>query len=297
MITDEKVLIVVTGPTATGKTAAAIHLASALKTEIISADSRQFYKELKIGAAHPSTAELTAVPHHFIGHLSIAEDYNVSRYESDALSLLERLFTEHQTVVMVGGSGLYIHAVCHGIDSLPDPDPAFRKGLKEMVAAGRLPELILWLQQADPEYFEKVDRSNATRIIRALEVCHSTGSTYSQLLTHTAVQRPFRVRKFALSMPRELLNERINDRVDQMILNGLVEEAKGLYPMRALNALNTVGYKELFRHFDGEVSLEQAITDIKTNTRRYAKRQMTWLRRETDVTWTDGDHLMEAIAN
>lgn len=295
MTTDDRLLIVITGPTASGKSEAAVNLASALNTEIISADSRQFFRELKIGTAPPTPSELATIRHHFIGHLSICDDYNVSRFETDALLRLKSLFETHEIVVMVGGSGLYINAVCHGIDLLPDPDPVMRQRLKETLAHDGLMVLQEKLKKLDPGYAEKADMANPTRVIRALEVCLTTGTPYSRLRTNTPAKRDFRIRKFAISMPREALNMRINSRVDRMISAGLVEEARGLYHLRHLNALNTVGYKELFEHFDGLVSLEQAITNIKTNTRRYAKRQMTWLRREQDLTWTDGRNIADEI--
>jgi tRNA dimethylallyltransferase len=297
MTTDERLLIVITGPTASGKTEAAVNLASALNTEIISADSRQFFRELKIGSAPPTPSELATIRHHFIGHLSVQDEYNVSRFETDALLRLNTLFEQHKVVVMVGGSGLYINAVCHGIDLLPDPDPALRQQLKDTVARDGLMVLQEKLKILDPGYAEKADMANPARVIRALEVCLTTGIPYSRLRTNTPAKRAFRIRKFAISLPREALNERINSRVDQMISAGLAGEARGLYHLRHLNALNTVGYKELFEHFDGQISLEQAITNIKTNTRRYAKRQMTWLRREQDLTWTNGRNIADEITH
>ena len=268
-------LIVIVGPTAVGKTAISIRLAQYLNTEILSADSRQFYRELKIGVAAPSEAELNAVPHHFIGNLSIHDYYNVSRYETDVLALLDRLFLTKKQLLMVGGSGLYINAVCHGIDELPDPDPDLRKELQN----NELEELRNKLKLLDPEYYAIVDLANPTRLIRAIEVCLQTGKPYSSLRNGTARPRKFNILKIGLSRERAELNQIIGLRVDQMIEQGLLEEARNLYPLRHYNALNTVGYKELFEYFDGKITLEQAIADIKTHTRRYAKRQMTWQRR------------------
>lgn len=273
-------LIVLTGPTASGKTAMAIRWAEALGTEILSADSRQFYREMKIGTAAPTSEELQRVPHHFIGQLSVHDSYNVYRYEQDALSLLERLFLMHEYVILTGGSGLYLDALCNGIDQLPDPDPALRENLQRMLREDRTEELLMMLKEKDPAYYEIVDRNNPTRLIRALEVCIQTGQTYTSQRLQQRKQRPFEIRKFCLSLPREVLYGRIDRRVDAMMAQGLLEEARGLYPLRRLNALNTVGYKEIFAHFDGQCSLEESIAAIKNNTHHYAKRQMTWFKRD-----------------
>lgn len=295
MTISDRTLVVITGPTASGKTEAAIRVASHLHTEILSADSRQFFRELKIGTATPTEEELALVKHHFIGHLSIHDNYNVSSFEKDALLRLDKLFEKHATVVMTGGSGLYVNAVCHGIDDLPDPDPAVREQLKGLLAAKGIGALQERLTMLDPEYAGQVDLLNPARLIRALEVCITTGVSYSSLRTHVMKQRSFRVKKLGLTVPREILNDRINKRVDRMIESGLVEEARRLYPFRHLNALNTVGYQEMFDYFDGSVTLQRAIDNIKTNTRRYAKRQMTWLRRDPEISWTEPENILKNL--
>ncbi len=275
------VLIVLTGPTASGKTALSIRWAEQLHTEIVSADSRQFYKEMKIGTAAPGKEELERVPHHFVGNLSIRDYYNVYRYEQDVLKLLERLFQSHPAVILTGGSGLYIDAVCHGIDELPDPDPGLREKLHRMLKEDRKEELHQMLKEKDPEYYALVDKNNPNRMVRALEVCIQTGKTYTSLRLQQAKKRPFQVLKYCIDIPKEALYERIDRRVDQMIADGLETEARQLYPQRSLNALNTVGYKELFSYFDGLCTLEESIASIKNNTHHYAKRQITWFKRDT----------------
>jgi tRNA dimethylallyltransferase len=285
MNTDDRLLVVIAGPTAVGKTALGVQLARHLNTRIISADSRQFYHEMKIGTAAPSHEELATVPHHFIHQLSIRETYNVSRFESEVLSLLDKLFTQYPVVLMVGGSGLYINAVCHGIDVLPDPEPEIRNELKKILERSGIKALQDELKRVDPEYAAKVDLANPARVIRAIEIYRSTGVAYSVLRTNKPKVRPFRIVKIGLDLPRGLLNQRINNRVDVMISAGLIDEARHLYPFRHLNALNTVGYKELFDHFDGLTTLDHAVDKIKTNSRRYGKRQMTWFRKDPDYIW------------
>lgn len=280
-----RLLVVLAGPTAVGKTSIAIELAQRFGTEVISADSRQFYREMRIGTAVPSSEELASVPHHFIGHLSIRDPYDVSRFESEALQKLEDLFAMHKIVIMAGGSGLYINAVCKGFDELPDKDPELRQKLQETFENTGIVALQKQLQQLDPEYYAKVDKSNPKRLLRAIEVCLITGKPYSQLRKGEVKQRPFRVLKIALNREREELFARIATRTDQMMAAGLLDEVKSLLPYRNLNALNTVGYKELFDFLDGNCTLEQAITDIKTNTRRYAKRQLTWFRKDPEYHW------------
>ena len=285
MTIDDRLLVVVAGPTAVGKTSFGIGLAGRFSTEIISADSRQFYREMQIGTAAPTADELSAVKHHFVHQLSIQEPYNVSRFETEALALLGMLFTEHRVVLMVGGSGLYINAVCHGIDVLPDPDPAIRDDLKELLASSGIIALQEELHRADPVYAAQVDLSNPARLIRALEVCRQTGVPYSSLRSSKPKTRPFRILKIGLELTRDLLYGRINDRVDAMMDSGLYQEALSLYPSRQLNALNTVGYRELFDHFEGLTSLEFAVEKIKTNSRRYAKRQLTWFKKDPEYRW------------
>lgn len=281
----KKYLVALTGPTAIGKTRLAIQMARDFKTEIISADSRQFYRELQIGTAAPTAEELAAARHHFVGNLSITQSYNVSQYEKEVLAQLNELFREHRMVVLVGGSGLYIDAVCNGIDELPDPDPALRAELREMLEIQGLAALNIRLYGLDPVYYSMVDRANPKRVMRALEVCLTTGKKYSDLRKQAPKQRPFEIVKIALNMDRATLFNRINQRVDMMVNQGLVEEARQFYTSRHFNALNTVGYKELFRFFDGDITLEQAIADIKTNSRRYAKRQLTWCKRDPQYHW------------
>lgn len=289
MTNSDKTLIIVTGPTAVGKTSLTIELAKIFSTEIISADSRQFYREMKIGTAPPSPQELNEVKHHFIGHLSIHDSYNVSKFETDAISLLNNLFCNHDKVLMTGGSGLYINAVINGIDDLPDPDESTRAFLKSLYTEDGISSLRKLLKELDPEYYEQVDLKNHSRLLRALEVCMTTGEKFSALRKNSKKERNFNCILVGLDRKRDELFERISQRTDDMIANGLVEEAAGLLPYRNLNALNTVGYKELFEYFDGRISLEQAIEDIKTNTRRYAKRQLTWFKKMQGLQWFHPD--------
>ena len=284
-------LLVLTGPTASGKTALAIRWAEQFRTEIISADSRQFYREMRIGTAAPTEAERKRVPHHFVGHLSVNESYNVYRYEQDVLTLLEKLFKQHDTVVLTGGSGLYIDAVCNGIDLLPDPDPALRENLWRMLRENRVEEFHQMLKEKDPEYYAVVDKQNPVRMIRALEVCIQTGQSFSSLRKQQAKERPFQIIKYAITLPREVLNERINRRVDRMMEEGLEAEARQLYPLRHLNALQTVGYRELFDHFDGKCTIDESVEAIKAHTRQYAKRQMTWFKRDSDYRWISPEEM------
>ncbi|MEI6682198.1 MAG: tRNA (adenosine(37)-N6)-dimethylallyltransferase MiaA [Bacteroidota bacterium] len=296
MTSDDPLLVVVAGPTAVGKTSFAIDLARRLSTEIISADSRQFYQEMKIGTAAPTTVELSQVKHHFVHQLSIGDSYNVSRFEEEVLGQLEKLFTTHRVVVMTGGSGLYINAVCHGIDLLPDPDPVIREALKDMLATSGIAALQQELRNVDPLYALQVDMANPARLMRALEVCRMTGVPYSSLRSNKPRKRPFRTVKLGLELPRELLYRNINHRVDAMMEAGLFEEALALYPNRHLNALNTVGYRELFDHFEGLVSLEFAVTKIKVNTRRYAKRQLTWFKKDREYLWFSPEDMSGVMA-
>jgi len=283
----EKILVVILGPTASGKTGASIELALKLGTEIISADSRQFYREMNIGTAKPDPEQLGQVRHHFIGQLSVTENYSAAQFESEALEALSGIFNKHDHAVMVGGSGLYINAVCHGIDELPDPDPELRQQLKDDLAAYGITYLQDRLKVLDPEFYKIVDLSNPKRLLRALEVSLMTGTPYSTFRKNTSKDREFRIMKIGVDLPRDILNERINLRVDQMVAKGLVEEVRSLAAFRDLNALNTVGYKEIFEYLDGKCRLEESIEKIKTNTRRYAKRQMTWFRKDKDILWLE----------
>lgn len=287
MKVNNKKLIVLTGPTAVGKTKEAINLAKALNTEIISADSRQFYKELNIGVATPSKEELEEVKHHFIGHISIHNNYNVGLFEKDALERIELLFKTYDTIVLTGGSGMYIDVVCNGMDSLPDVDIEIRNELNRIFKEEGISVLQEELKEKDIEYHNIVDTKNHIRLIRALEVIRQTGKTFSFYRTNQKTQRDFQIVKFALQRERSELIERIDKRVDLMIESGLLEEAKEVYPYKNLSALNTVGYKELFKYFDNQISFQQAIEDVKTNTRRYAKRQMTWFRKDKEYIWLD----------
>jgi len=285
MIIENKLLVVLCGPTASGKTAVAIELANSLKTEILSADSRQFYMEMKIGTAFPSEEQLAMVPHHFIGHLHVTDNYNVSRFEKDALDRLDVLFNTYPVVILTGGSGLYIHAVCEGMDILPDPDPELRAELKELLATRGIQALQEKLLELDPVYCQVVDMNNASRLIRALEVCMTTGLPYSSLRNQKPRPRQFTVLKLGIEPDRDELNQRINERVDQMLARGWLDEARDLYRFRYCNALNTLGYKEIFEHFAEKMFYRDAVEKIKTNTRRYAKRQMTWFRKDKDIHW------------
>jgi len=282
-----KELIVIAGPTAVGKTSYAIELAKKYNTEILSADSRQFYRELQIGTAAPTKEELAAAPHHFIGNLSIHDYYNVSIYEQEAMQLIEDLFHKHDKLIVVGGSGLYIDALCYGIDELPDADKSLRNEIKRRFTEEGIEYLQKEVERLDPDFYKVVDINNHKRLQRALEVCLATGKTYSSQRTNKRKSRPFKIRKIVLNMERELLYERINKRVDLMMEAGLLSEVKSLLPNRELNALKTVGYTELFRYLDGDISLEQAVTDIKTNSRRYSKRQVTWFKRYDDFEWIE----------
>lgn len=280
-----KTLIVIAGPTASGKTAFSIELAKALNTVIISADSRQFYKEMSIGTAAPTPEELLQVKHYFVHNISIEDKYDVADYEREVLQLLDELFKTHDQVVMTGGSGLFIDAVCNGIDEMPDVQPEVRQKVETMLKEGGIDALSRELQQLDPEYFAVVDQQNPRRLQRALEVCYQTGKPFSSFRTGTTAKRDFEIKKYALLWDRQELIQRIDRRVDMMMKQGLLEEAKALYPKRQLNALNTVGYKELFSYFDGDCTLAEAVEQIKIHTRQYAKRQMTWLRRDNSYQW------------
>ncbi|MFA6806373.1 MAG: tRNA (adenosine(37)-N6)-dimethylallyltransferase MiaA [Bacteroidales bacterium] len=286
----KKRLFVLVGPTAVGKTKEAISLAKILSTEILSADSRQFYKEMEIGVASPNKEELKSAKHHFIGHISIEDEYNVGKFEKDALEKINNLFNTYDNLVLTGGSGMYIDVVCNGIDNLPDVDKEIRSALNDIFIKEGIVPLQLELKEKDPQYYEKVDTQNHIRIIRALEVIRQTSQPFSSFLTQKKTNRDFEIIKFALFMDRDKLIDRIHKRVDIMIKDGLVEEAQSLYQFKNLPALNAVGYKEIFRYLDKEISLEKAIEDIKTNTRRYAKRQMTWFRKDKDIIWVEASN-------
>jgi tRNA dimethylallyltransferase len=273
------------GPTASGKTALSIEVARHFGAPVLSCDSRQFYREIPIGTAAPTPSERGEVPHYFIGDRSVTDFYSCGRYEQDALRLLDELFREHDTVVVVGGSGLYVDALCEGMDDIPAVDPAIRPALRERLEKRGLDDLLSELQTLDPAYWEQVDRQNPARVMRALEVCLGTGQTYTELRRGAVRQRPFEIIKIGIERPRAELYERIDRRVEAMIEAGLEEEARAVYPLREHNALQTVGYRELFAYFDGAITRPEAIALIQRNSRRYAKRQLTWFRRDPHTTW------------
>lgn len=282
-----KYLITVIGATAIGKTALSIKLAQHFKTEIISCDSRQFYKEMNIGTAVPSKEELAATKHHFIQNRSIFEDYSVGHFERDALQKLEELFAKSNTVIMVGGSGLYTNAVIDGLDYFPEVNPEIRIQLNQQLENGELKLLQTKLKELDIESYNTIEIENPHRLIRALEICIGTGKPYSAFKNKNKEKRNFIPIKIGLTADREIMYNRINKRVDLMLEEGLLEEAKKLYPHKNLNALQTVGYRELFNYFDGNCTLDFAIDEIKKNTRRFAKRQVTWNKKDTAIHWFD----------
>lgn len=296
----KNILIVLLGPTGVGKTDLSIDLAGHFRCDIISADSRQFYREMNIGTAVPSPAQLSKVRHHFIGFLSVKDYYSASLYERDVLRLLPALFSKNPIVLMTGGSGLYIDAVCRGIDDIPDTGQAVRNKYVQKYREEGIESLRMMLKIIDPVYYEKVDLKNPQRIIRALEIYESTGRPYSAFLTRKEQTRNFEIIRIGINRPREELFGRINRRVDEMIAAGLEDEAEKLYSLRHLNALNSVGYRELFEYFSSRISREQAIGLIKRNSRRYAKRQLTWWNRDKDIAWfgaDDRDRIIEYLGN
>ncbi len=280
-------LQIILGPTAVGKTDYAIAEALRVGSPVVSCDSRQLYRELRIGVARPDDAQLAAVPHYFIADRSISEPCSAGAYELEALQLLEKLFHDHETVVMAGGSGLYIDALCNGLDDFPDADPELRAQLSERLRTEGVAALRADLRVLDPETYATIDPANGQRIVRALEVTIATGRKYSSFKTHPAKERPFTIVKTGLKRPRPELYARIDARVDRMMEEGLLEEARALLPHRSLPALNTVGYKELFDYFDGRYDLAEAVRLIKRNTRHYAKKQLTWWARDPSIHWID----------
>ena len=297
-------LVVITGPTGVGKTELCIRLAEHFHTDIINADSRQIFREIPIGTAAPTAEQQARVKHHFVGTHSITDYYSASMYEQDVLNLIShtshlapripelrsptRSLSSH-LALMTGGSMMYIDAVCNGIDDIPTIRDDIREEMKRRYAEEGLPALVEELRQLDPEHYEVVDRNNPRRVIHALEICHQTGKTYTSFRTNTRKERPFNIVKIGLTRPREELYERINRRVDQMMEDGLLEEARAMYPLRHLNALNTVGYKELFCYFDGTWTLPEAVERIKGNTRRYCRKQLTWFKRDPEIRWFSPD--------
>lgn len=290
-----KYLVIISGPTAVGKTTAAVETAKHFQTDIVSADSRQIFRELSIGTAVPAPSELAAVKHYFIHSHSIYDNYNASRYETEAVGLLENIFKEKDIVVMTGGSMLYIDAICKGIDDIPDIDPELRENLKTRLESEGIESLRLQLKKLDPKYYSLADLKNPARIVHALEVCIMTGNPYSSFRKEVAKKRSFSILKIALNCERAELHNRINMRVDEMISRGLEQEAFQVFPLRHLNSLNTVGYREFFDYFEGKISKEKAIDLIKRNTRRYARKQITWFKNDADVNWFRSDEINHLI--
>lgn len=290
-----KTLIVIMGPTGVGKTSLCLKIAEYLNTVIINADSRQIFKELPIGTAAPTETERQLIKHFFVGHLHINEYYNASMFENDVIKLLDKLFIDNDNIVLSGGSMMYIDAVCNGIDDIPSVNDEIRKRIQSRYDQEGLEAISEELQRLDPEYFSIVDKKNHKRIIHALEICCSTGKTYTSFRKNIRKERPFRIIKIGLNREREELYSRIDLRVEQMIDNGLIKEAQNVYLHKNLNALNTVGYKELFDYFDGKYSLEEAIFRIKCNTHKYCRKQLTWFKRDTQIRWFSPDNIEEII--
>ncbi|MBR1410838.1 MAG: tRNA (adenosine(37)-N6)-dimethylallyltransferase MiaA [Prevotella sp.] len=291
-----KTLIVITGPTAVGKTALCLDIAQHYGIPIINADSRQIYKELKIGTASPTAEQLARVKHYFVGSLSLNDYYSASLFEQQTLEILEREFAKTDFALMTGGSMMYIDAVCDGIDDIPTVDEKTRNLLKSRLASEGLEILVEELKKLDPEYYEIVDKQNPRRVVHGLEICLMTGKTYTSFRKRERKHRPFGIVKIGLNREREKLYQRINHRVDDMMSAGLLDEAKGLYPMRHMNALNTVGYKEIFAYLDGTWTLEEAVERIKGNTRRYARKQLTWYKKDEQIRWFHPDEKDDIIS-
>ncbi len=295
MCASNRSLIVVIGPTAVGKTSFCVALAKHYATEIISADSRQFFKEMAIGTAKPTSIEMDGVKHHLVDHLSIQQSYTIADFESDALNLVEKLFNSHSKVIVTGGSGLYVKALCEGLDDIPEVDNSIRDTLNKAYREKGIGHLKEQLKLYDPDYYAQVDEANPQRLIRALEVYIGTGKPFSSFRQNKKKERPFHMIKIGLELPRELLYERINDRIDLMVEQGLFEEANSLYDFRDLNALQTVGYKEVFGYLDGDYDREEAIRLLKRNSRRYAKRQLTWFKRDNTTHWVSPTDFQKVI--
>lgn len=289
-------LIVVLGPTGVGKSSVSIQLAQHYATDIISADSRQLFRELSIGTAVPSLEDLTLVTHHFIQSHSIHHYYNVSEYETEAIALINQLFATKNPLILTGGSMLYIDTICKGIDDIPTVSPEIRSRVIQWYQENGLQALQQRLLLLDPEYYHTADLQNAKRLLHAVEVCEMTGRTFTSFRKNTIRTRPFRILKIGINQQREVLYERINQRVDQMMQAGLLEEARSVYAYKDLNSLNTVGYKELFMYFDGTCSLEEAVDLIKRSSRKYARKQLTWFRKDPDIHWFEPHQVPEIIA-
>lgn len=290
-----KNLVVVLGPTGVGKTELCLNIAEHYHTPIINADSRQIFAELPIGTAAPTAEQRRWVEHYFVATHHVTDYYSAAMYEADVMQLLDKLFSQQDVALLTGGSMMYIDAVCKGIDDLPTIDEETRRMFKQRLSEEGLPALVEQLKEVDPEHWAIVDRQNPRRVVHALEICHMTGRTYTSFRTNTKKQRPFNIIKVGLTRPREELYERINARVLQMMDLGLEVEARRMYPQRELNALNTVGYKEMFAFFDGTIPREEAIRQIQSNTRRYMRKQMTWFKRDEDVAWMEPDNIEDIL--
>ena len=295
-------LLVITGPTAVGKTDLCLEIAESRGIPVINADSRQIYRDMPIGTAAPTAEQMQRVKHYFVGTLALDEYYNASMYEQDVMTLLSQMFEgkDNALAMMTGGSMMYIDAVCNGIDDIPTIRDDIRQLYKDRLATEGLDPLLAELKTLDPEYYDIVDKCNPRRVVHGLEICRQTGTTYTSFRIGERKQRPFRIVKIALNRPRDILYKRINSRVDMMIAEGLEEEARRLYPLRHLNALNTVGYKEMFKYIDGEWTLDEAVERIKGNTRRYARKQQTWYKKDDDIVWFDAaerEHILNFISD
>ena len=295
MMNAGRTLIVIVGPTGVGKTETCLRLAEHFHIPIINADSRQLFSEIPIGTAAPTQEQMARVKHYLVGTLGLDDYYSASKFEEDVLCLLDQLFAASPMALLAGGSMMYIDAVCNGIDDIPTIDEHTRSNLKRRLAEEGLPALVDELKQLDPDHWAIVDKHNPRRVVHALEICHMTGKTYTSFRKSQKKERPFNIVKIGLNRPREELYERINRRVDQMMADGLLEEARSVYPKRHLNALNTVGYKELFNYIDGIWTLDEAVERIKGNTRRYCRKQLTWLKRDADIRWFHPDNIEEII--
>ena len=290
-----KKLIVILGPTGIGKTKTSIKIAEHFSIPIVNADSRQIFSEIPIGTAAPTAEEQRRVKHYFVGNHHLTDYYSASMYESDVMALLEKLYDTSDIALLSGGSMMYIDAVCNGIDDIPTIDAEVRTLMKRRLDEEGLPALVEELKVLDPEHWAIVDKNNPRRVVHALEICHTTGKPYSTFRTNTIKERPFQAIKIGLTKERDILYQRINERVLKMMEGGLLDEARRVYPLRGLNSLNTVGYKELFEHFDGQTSLDEAVYKIQSNTRRYCRKQLTWYKRDENVQWFSPDNVEEII--
>lgn len=288
-------LVVLLGSTGVGKTEVALQIAEHLQSPIINADSRQLFAEIPIGTAAPTKEQQERVKHYFVGTLHLTDYYSAAKYEEDVLQLLNQLFNQQQMALLSGGSMMYIDAVCQGIDDIPTVDEATRRLMKRKLETEGLDALVAELKVLDPEHYKIVDLHNPRRVVHALEICHMTGNTYTSYRKNTKKIRPFNIIKIGLNRPREEMYERINNRVLKMMNQGLIEEAKAVYPKKGLNALNTVGYKELFAYFDGDISLDDAILKIQSNTRQYMRKQVTWFKRDNEIKWFSPTNIEEII--